>query len=107
VSAPDSILVKAIPGKSHLLQLRYAVHEQLRNAEYSNQQVINYFQQHLNLVDRRLVNRTITITKSQIQTLLSMTPLMFNVDYGKIDCSDVTSITVESEILVGQFTSSG
>lgn len=106
VSAPDSILVKAIPGKNHMRELRYVVHGQLRNAEYSNQQVINNFKRHLILVDRKLVNRTIVITRSQIQTLLSMTPLLFNVENEKIDCSDVTSITVESEILVGQFTSS-
>mgnify|MGYP002410639899 CR=1 FL=1 len=101
VLSSNGVLVKVIPGANHLRELRQAVRSQLRNEEYSNQQVVDYFNQHFELVERKIINQTIPLRKAQLQSLLEMTPLMFGVDAEKVDFSNITHITIEAEILLG------
>lgn len=98
----NGILVKVIPGANHLRELRHALRSQLKNEEYSNQEVVECFNQHFDLLDRKIVSQTFPLRQSQLQILLDMTPLMFGVDDEKVDCSNLTSITIEAEILTGR-----
>ena len=102
VLSKDGILIKVIPTKNHLKEIRQKVQDQLTNKDYSNQDIKNHFQEHFTILSSKTASLTKTITADQLQALLSMTPLLFHVDQSKIDWSQLTEITIEAEILVGK-----
>ena len=102
VLSKDGILIKVIPTKNHLKEIRQKVQDQLTNKDYSNQEIKNHFQEHFTILSNQTVSLTKTITSDQLQALLSMTPLLFHIDHTKIDWSQLTEITIEAEILVGR-----
>ncbi|CVY03499.1 23S_rRNA m1G745 methyltransferase [Streptococcus pneumoniae] len=102
VLSKDGILIKVIPTENHLKEIRQRVQDQLTNKEYSNQDTKEHFQEHFTILSSQTASLTKTITAEQLQTLLSMTPLLFHVDQSKIDWSQLTEITIEAEILVGK-----
>ena len=102
VLSKDGILIKVIPTKNHLKEIRQKVQDQLTNKDYSNQDIKNHFQEHFTILSSQTASLTKHITAEQLQALLSMTPLLFHVDQTKIDWSQLTEITIEAEILVGK-----
>ena len=102
VLSKDGILIKVIPTKNHLKEIRQRVQDQLTNKDYSNQDIKNHFQEHFTILSSQTASLTKTITANQLQALLSMTPLLFHIDQSKIDWSQLTEITIEAEILVGK-----
>ena len=102
VLSKDGILIKVIPTENHLKEIRQKVQDQLIKKDYSNQDIKNHFQDHFTILSSQTVSLTKPITAEQLQTLLSMTPLLFHVDQTKIDWSQLTEITIEAEILVGK-----
>ena len=102
VLSKDGILIKVIPTKNHLKELRQKVQDQLIKKDYSNQDIKNHFQEHFTILSSQTASLTKTITVEQLQALLSMTPLLFHIDQTKIDWSQLTEITIEAEILVGK-----
>ena len=102
VLSKDGILIKVIPTENHLKEIRQKVQDQLTNKDYSNQDIKNHFQEHFTILSSQTASLTKTITAEQLQALLSMTPLLFHIDQGKIDWSQLTEITIEAEILVGR-----
>ena len=102
VLSKDGILIKVIPTKNHLKEIRQKVQDQLTNKDYSNQDIKNHFQEHFTILSSQTAPLTKTITADQLQALLSMTPLLFHIDQSKIDWSQLTEITIEAEILVGK-----
>ena len=102
VLSKDGILIKVIPTKNHLKEIRQKVQDQLTNKDYSNQDIKNHFQEHFTILSSQTASLTKTITADQLQALLSMTPLLFHIDQTKIDWSQLTEITIEAEILVGK-----
>ncbi len=102
VLSKDGILIKVIPTKNHLKEIRQKVQDQLTNKDYSNQDIKNHFREHFTILSSKTASLTKPITAEQLQVLLSMTPLLFHVDQSKIDWSQLTEITIEAEILVGK-----
>ena len=102
VLSKDGILIKVIPTKNHLKEIRQKVQDQLTNKDYSNQDIKEHFQEHFTILSNQTASLTKTITAEQLQALLSMTPLLFHIDQSKIDWSQLTEITIEAEILVGK-----
>ena len=102
VLSKDGILIKVIPTKNHLKEIRQKVQDQLTNKDYSNQDIKNHFQEHFTILSSQTASLTKTITAEQLQALLSMTPLLFHIDQSKIDWSQLAEITIEAEILVGK-----
>ena len=102
VLSKDGILIKVIPTKNHLKEIRQKVQDQLTNKNYSNQDIKNHFQDYFTILSSQTASLTKTITTEQLQALLSMTPLLFHIDQSKIDWSNLTEITIEAEILVGR-----
>ena len=102
VLSKDGILIKVIPTKNHLKEIRQKVQGQLTNKDYSNQDIKNHFQNNFTILSSKTASLTKTITADQLQALLSMTPLLFHIDQSKIDWSQLTEITIEAEILVGK-----
>ena len=102
VLSQNGILIKVVPTKNHLKEIRKTVQEQLTKKDYSNQDIKEHFQEHFSIQSSQIASLTKPITAEQRQALLSMTPLLFHVDQTKIDWSQLTEITIEAEILVGK-----
>ena len=102
VLSKDGILIKVIPTKNHLKEIRQKVQDQLTKKDYSNQDIKDHFQEHFTILSSQTASLTKTITANHLQALLSMTPLLFHIDQSKIDWSQLTEITIEAEILVGK-----
>lgn len=95
-------IVKVIPGNGHLKEFRALAKDHLLHQDYSNQQVIDYFAQHFQLTDRRLVSQTFAMPLSDRQIFADMTPLLFHIDRSEIDLTRTETLTVEGEILIGR-----
>lgn len=96
-------VVKVIPGKNHMVQLREIAAEALRRKEYSaGEDVQDYFAEHFEVVSQTAASRTMTIGQEDLADLAAMTPLLFDVDKASLDLSSITEITVEGQILVGR-----
>ena len=102
VLSKDGILIKVIPTKNHLKEIRQKAQDQLTNKDYSNQDIKNHFQEHFTILSNQTASLTKPITAEQLQALLSMTPLLFHIDQSKIDWSQLKEITIDAEILVGR-----
>ena len=102
VLSKDGILIKVIPTKNHLKEIRQKAQDQLTNKDYSNQDIKNHFQEHFTILSNQTASLTKPITAEQLQALLSMTPLLFHIDQSKIDWSQLKEITIDAEILVGK-----
>ncbi len=95
-------VLKVIPNQFHVQELRQVAKDQLQQAEYSNKKVLDYFEEHYELIDQIDATETYPVTEEVRTAFINMTPLLFNVDKSKIDWSQVKDITVGSTILVGQ-----
>lgn len=102
VLSKDGILIKVIPTEKHLKEIRQLAQDQLTKKDYSNQDIKEHFQEHFSIQSSQIASLTKPITAEQRQALLSMTPLLFHVNQSKIDWSQLTEITIETEILVGK-----
>ena len=100
VLSQNGILIKVIPTENHLKEIRQMVQDHLTKKDYSNQDIKEHFQEHFTIQSSQIASLTKPITPEQRQALLSMTPLLFNIDQTKIDWSKLTEITIEAEILV-------
>lgn len=98
----NGYLVKVVPGSDHLKELRAVVSDQLQNKGYSNEEVTDYFEGHYELVSRVKCTKTQELSGENLENLVRMTPLLFDVDKGKLDLSSVKEITIEGEVLVGR-----
>ena len=102
VLSPNGILIKVVPTENHLKEIRQMVQDHLTKKDYSNQDIKEHFQEHFTIQSSQIASLTKPITPEQRQALLSMTPLLFNIDQTKIAWSKLTEITIEAEILVGK-----
>ena len=102
VLSQNGILIKVVPTENHLKEIRQMVQDHLTKKDYSNQDIKEHFQEHFSIQSSQIASLTKPITPEQRQALLSMTPLLFNIDQTKIDWSKLTEITIEAEILVGK-----
>ena len=102
VLADQGFLIKVVPGNDHLKEIRGLAKEQLRQKDYSNQQVLEHFDQHFNQITAYSISHTQAITDEERKAFLAMTPLLFHVDQSLIDWSQLTQITIAATILVGK-----
>lgn len=95
-------LIKVVPGANHLKEFRSLVQDQLRNKEFSNERVVDYFDERFSIISQQKVSKTFEISQEDVKIFAEMTPLFFNVDKESLDLSSITELTVEAEILIGK-----
>jgi len=97
----NGFLIKVIPGKSYLKELRDYATDQLIRQEYSNEQVLQHFHKNMICVDKDKLFYQLPVTKSHLENFIKMTPMMFNIDMDKIGLHDISQITIDVEIVIG------
>ncbi len=101
VLAEDGVLIKVIPGEDYLKEVRQAASDQLLNKEYDNTEVLSYFQEHAELLERRTVRRELPVSREQAEAFLRMTPMTYHVDLSKVKAEEIHTITIHLELLIG------
>ncbi|MFT8357693.1 putative RNA methyltransferase [Bifidobacterium aquikefiri] len=101
VLRPQGSLIKVIPGKHHLMELRQEIAkshgEQPKG--YSNDDVIQGIEQHCTIEHITTASATLQLSKAQWEQFLAMTPLMFHLDKTSIDLDSLRNLTIEAEIV--------
>ncbi len=95
-------IIKIVPATTHLIELREAAKEQLRNNRYSNKEVKHYFGKNFSILLTKEVTKTYLIPSEHLEIFANMTPLLFNIHKEDIDLSGIRELTIGVEILVGQ-----
>ena len=102
VLRPGGIVVKVVPGARHDEQLRELASAQLRHTDYSNEQTVDQFARHFDVLDTRLVSQTFAMPPDDVRVFAHMTPLLFNVDIDTLDLSQISELTIEAQVIVGR-----
>ena len=102
VMSDNALLIKVIPTERHLQEIRQKAAPQLSNKDYSNQEVIQHFQEHFDIISEINVESSHSLTTESRAALLAMTPLLFHVEQDLIDWTDLTQVTIAATILVGK-----
>ena len=98
----EGIIIKVVPTSSHLKEIRQLAQDQLTKQSYSNQEILEHFEDHCQILSSETVSLTKSLTPEERQALLAMTPLLFHVDQEKINWTRLKEITIEAELLVGK-----
>lgn len=99
---PTGYIFKVIPNQYHVQELRQQAKDQLQQEKYSNKKVLDYFEEHYQLVEEIDATKTYEVSAEERKAFINMTPLLFNVDSSLIDWNKVQEITVGATILVGK-----
>jgi len=102
ILSPSGYVLKVIPNEFHVQELREVAKDQLKQEKYSNKKVLDYFEEHYQLLQEIDATKTYPVNVAERTAFINMTPLLFNVDNSLIDWNKVTEITVGSTILVGK-----
>lgn len=95
-------LIKVVPSKNHLIEIREKVKHQLKSSEYSNESVVRCFSESFELLDRKNISYKYKVTDEILNSLINMTPLLFNINKESIDWQDIKEITIDADILIGR-----
>lgn len=96
------IIIKVVPGKYYLQEIRDIAKEEIRNKNFSNEQVIEYFKQNITFLDGVKLNYKKEITKEDLQNFIKMTPMTFHVNKENLNIDNIETITLDFEIIIGE-----
>ena len=102
VMSDNALLIKVIPTERHLQEIRQKAAAQLSKRDYSNQEVIQHFQEHFDIISEVNIESSHSLTSESRAALLAMTPLLFHVEQDQIDWTDLTQVTIAATILIGK-----
>ena len=95
----QGLIFKVIPHEGHLKEFRQLLPEA---QAYSNQDVLEHFQESCELLERVTIAKTWSMPSEHVQTFAEMTPLFFHANKDTLDLTSVTQLTVAGELLVGR-----
>ena len=102
VLKPGGLLLKLVPQKRYLQEIRSLMEDRLRNAEYSNEAVVKRLSEQFRIVDRIPITYVRSLTIEQAADFLSMTPLTFDVETETLDAAALREITIDVELLIAE-----
>jgi len=101
----NKIVIKVIPGLQYLSELRNIFLKNSGKEHYSNEDVIRHFEKHFRITERKEVLYTIETSSLDIQSLVKMTPLLWDmedIENSSEKVGQIKKITVDLTILVGK-----
>jgi len=102
VLSEKGIVIKAIPGNDYLKEIRELLKPQLRNQEYSNENVAEYFEKQLKIIEKRTISYPFAVSAHHLEHFMQMTPMTAGTDAKNLDYGKISSITIHLDILVGE-----
>lgn len=99
------IIIKVIPGKHYLQELREIFLKERKYLEYSNQKVISLFEKNFRSIECRHISEKVSIDKENNSDLLKMTPLLWHMEENKKEeIGIINKVTLDLHIMIGQNT---
>ena len=98
----EGLIIKIIPAPDHLKEIRQLAADQLQEADYSNDQIVQLFSQQVELIEHKHLSQTYSLDPSSREALIHMTPLLFHVDKSQIDWKQLGQITIAADMLIGK-----
>ncbi|HHT65283.1 MAG TPA: methyltransferase domain-containing protein [Clostridiales bacterium] len=100
----DGLLIKVIPGKEYLKELREALYHKTDKQRYSNEKVRRHFNDHFNLIVSQQVYYNKAMDEETLAHLIKMTPLSWSAAEREINKAihAIKNITVDFTILCGK-----
>lgn len=96
----DGVLIKVIPGRDYLCEVRNAVSPWLRNgAEYDNTRVLDHLKENAKVFSEEEVRITRTLTPEESHAFLRMTPMTFSVSEEILQTLSLAEITIHMHVL--------
>lgn len=99
------ILIKVVPGRDYLVELRNIFYDGESKRVYSNEKIIEHYKQNFNILDKKDIRYTVTLDEDNLKHLMRMTPLSWNVTDEKIEQTlnrNIDNVTVDYTIVVGK-----
>jgi len=96
----NGVLIKVVPEKEYLIQLRNVFYDR----SYSNEKVVRLFTESFHLLKDERVTYEVDLDETNINHLLNMTPLTWNIDKEKIKEAlkmRMSKITADFRIIYG------
>ena len=100
VLSEDGQLIKVIPGRDYLCEVRRAVAPWLRSgADYDNSRVLEHLKENASILSEEEVRITRTLTPEESQAFLRMTPMTFSVPQEVLSTLSLSEITIHMHVV--------
>ncbi|UFJ40911.1 methyltransferase domain-containing protein [Brevibacillus humidisoli] len=103
--ADDGMLIKVIPARYHLQELREMLYAGTHRQVYSNDDTLEHFKAKFTLVDVEQVQYRFPLDQTLLEPLLHMTPLSWGMEQGRLQRAlkmEPKEITVDLTVLFGR-----
>lgn len=101
VLSPGGVVLKAVPAERYLQEVRALVRDRLRAEAYSNERVVNLFEERFDLRESVEICRTYPLSPGQARDLIAMTPLTQGIEKEQLTLAALDSVTIHMHILAG------
>lgn len=102
----EGFVLKVIPGKEYLQEIRQTLYDKTERRLYSNNRTIALFRRHFELTDMERVRYEVTLDQEHFMHLLRMTPLAWQASEEQIQqmtqISGGVAVTFDFDILMGK-----
>jgi 23S rRNA (guanine745-N1)-methyltransferase len=98
----DGIVIKIVPGRDYLRELREALGESIKGAKEPGALAAAHMAAQLNIVTRKKITYACATNAAQMEDFAQMTPMTQHADTEKAAWRGITSVTIDLTILVGQ-----
>lgn len=98
-------MIKVIPESMYLQELRGVFYKQTKRDIYSNENTVELFRQHFQLVDTEHIQYTMTLDQLNLEHLIHMTPMSWGVPaevIAEVKQKDQEEITFDFSIMYGK-----
>jgi 23S rRNA (guanine745-N1)-methyltransferase len=102
---PLGIVIKVVPEEGYLKEIRRNLTGYIEKESYSNEKIVNKFEENLELVYEKKIKYTVKIDKKTLKDLLKMTPMTSNIPPKKLEDileSNINEITIDLKLLIGK-----
>ncbi|MEA5003516.1 MAG: methyltransferase domain-containing protein [Christensenella sp.] len=100
VLCPDGAIIKAVPGKQYLRELRQCVSKNLESKTYTNEKTIGHMARHADIADQKTILYTLPVSQEQLVSFYKMTPLTSHIPIQEAQLEHITEITIHFELLI-------
>ncbi|QGU95413.1 methyltransferase domain-containing protein [Clostridium bovifaecis] len=98
------IIIKVVPGSNYLKELREIIYTDKDVSDYSNNKVINYFEQKLDVEEIQNINYKFHVSNEFLPHFIRMTPLTWEKSTERLNDiyeKNISSITVDLTLIIG------
>ncbi len=103
--SPYGRVIKVIPGRDYLKELRDILYEQTDKQHYSNDDTLELFKSNFALQDVERVHYNVTLDRTWLEPLLQMTPLTWGATQERLlkaQQEELSHVTIDLTILAGE-----